>query len=142
MLVRNFLQEAFVLNHFPLDEMGYKFTKWCRQNSQVMVLVELLRNRKGSQHVHNYFHFYCWQLNELLQLLNPSLYSSFSINFASLRHNQLILLLIKMVSKFLLLVLIVLSFSSPWLVSYSPLYCLLVVLSIPLTRICDPQYYS
>ena len=27
-----------------------------------MVLMELLRKRKGSQHVQNSFHIYCWQL--------------------------------------------------------------------------------
>ena len=58
-----------------------------------MVLMEFLRKRKGSQHVQNYFHSYCWYLNDLLNILDPSLSFSLTINFASPRHNKLILLL-------------------------------------------------
>ena len=53
-----------------------------------MVLMELLRKRKGSQHIQNYFHSYCLQLNDLLNILDPSLSFSFTINFASPCHNN------------------------------------------------------
>ena len=39
-----------------------------------MVLVELLRKRKGSQNIKSYFHSFFWHLNEILQLLKPSVY--------------------------------------------------------------------
>ena len=54
-LVGGFIQEFFVLNNLT-------FMKWERnyqmpqKNSQLMVFMELLRNSKGSQHVHNSCH--------------------------------------------------------------------------------------
>ena len=53
--VGRFLQEDFVLNNLP-------FPKWERnhqigqKNSQLMVLIELLRNMKVSQHVQIFTH--------------------------------------------------------------------------------------
>ena len=56
-LVRGFLQEAFVLNNLPFMkwEINYQMVQ---TNSQMKVLMELLRKKKGSQHVESYFHSY------------------------------------------------------------------------------------
>ena len=54
-LVGEFFHEDFLLKHLP-------FMKWDRnvhmvqKNSQLMLLMELLINRKGSQHVQSSFH--------------------------------------------------------------------------------------
>ena len=61
-----------MLNHLT-------FLKWeinlpnGAEKYQLMVLMEILRKRKGYQHVYNYFQSYCLHLNEILYLLNPSL---------------------------------------------------------------------
>ena len=118
MLVRNLLQEDFVLNHLPFLrwEINYQMV---RKTSQFMVCMELLRNSKVSQHVHSSFRTYFWHLNDLLQFLNPSLYFYLKINFASPPYYQLILFLVMIMSIFILLDLIVLYFSLSRLI-YTP----------------------
>ena len=83
-----------------------------------MVLMELLRQRKGPQHVQSYFKSYFWHLNELLQLLNPSLYFYLTTNFASPRHDQLIILIVMIAPNCILPYLIVSSFSLSQLICY------------------------
>ena len=112
-----FLTEAFVLNHLP-------YLKWdliyqmVQKNSQLMVLMELLRKMKVYQHVQSSFHLYFWHLNELLQLLNPSLYFSLKIKFSFPHQNKLLLLFVMIMSSYILLDLIVLSFPSSRLICY------------------------
>ena len=83
-----------------------------QKSYQLMVLLELLRNRKGPQHVQSYFKSYFWHLNELLHILNPSLYFSLTINFTFTHQNQIILILVTIEPNCILLYLIVLSFYS------------------------------
>ena len=65
LLVGDFLQEAFVLNRLPFLkwEINYQMV---HKNSQLMLLVELSRKRKGPRHIQSYFHSYFWHLNDLL----------------------------------------------------------------------------
>ena len=87
-----------------------------QKNYQLMVLIELLRKRKGYQHVQSYFHSYCWYLNDLLQLLKPSLYFTLTVKFDYPFQYQFILLLVMVASNCLILALSVLSFSLPWFI--------------------------
>ena len=98
---------------------GREITTWCIQNYQFMVLMELLRNKKVSQHVQSQFNSYCCHLNKLLHILNPSLYFTLTVNFASPRHDQLVLLRFTIASNYLIIALIILSFSFSRLICYS-----------------------
>ena len=53
-LVGEFLQETFVLNHLSFLKWEINF-QMLQTNYHLMVLMELLRKRKGSQHVQNSF---------------------------------------------------------------------------------------
>ena len=85
-----------------------------------MILMELLRKSKGYQHIQSSPKLYVCHLNDLLQLIYPSLNLSLTINLASPCHDQLLILLVTFASNFILLDLIVIYFSTLWLIySYS-----------------------
>ena len=53
-LVGEFLQETFVLNHLSFLKWEMNF-QMLQTNYHLMVLMELLRKRNGYQHVQSYF---------------------------------------------------------------------------------------